>query len=233
MTMSSALRARRSPARRQSRRGTSGVIRATSILGLMLALIAALAACSNAPADDTAAYVKSLQADRAAKDAAFRADSDSPIPARLRGVMLPLVYYPPNPAYRVPAQLKPAPGDAVMRIPTSTGQIRTEQEYGTLEFSLLGHPLKLIAFVEEGSTDASRLFVPFTDLTSGKQTYGGGRYLDLNRTPTGIYVIDFNLAYNPYCCYNTNYDCPIPPAGNRLPVAVEAGEKLPRVPPGA
>ncbi len=147
--------------------------------------------------------------------------------------MLPLVYYPPNPAYRVPAALEPSPSDAIMRVPTSTGQVRVEQKYGTLEFSLLGHPLKLTAFVEEGSTDASRLFVPFTDLTSGKETYGGGRYLDLNRTPTGIYVIDFNEAYNPYCCYSTNYDCPIPPPENRLPVPVKAGEKLPKVGPGA
>ncbi|MDE3156872.1 MAG: DUF1684 domain-containing protein [Acidobacteriota bacterium] len=193
----------------------------------------AAAACSNAPADDTAAWAKQLEADRAAKDAAFRSDPQSPVPVNLRNVILPLQYYPPNPAYRVPAELVPAPGNTVMRIPTSTGQVRTEQEYGTLEFSLLGHPLKLTAFVEEGSTDASRLFVPFTDLTSGKETYGGGRYMDLDATKTGIYVIDFNRAYNPYCCYSENYDCPIPPPQNRLPVPVKAGEKLPKAGPGA
>jgi uncharacterized protein (DUF1684 family) len=71
-----------------------------------------------------------------------------------------------------------------------------------------------------------QLFVPFVDLTSGTETYPAGRYLDLDRTRTGIYLIDFNRAYNPYCYYNPTYDCPYPPRENRLKVPVRAGEKM-------
>jgi hypothetical protein len=73
----------------------------------------------------------------------------------------------------------------------------------------------------------NRLFVPFSDLTSGTETYPAGRYIDLTRTPTGIYILDFNRAYHPYCYYNVTYECPYPPAENRLPLPVRAGERLP------
>jgi uncharacterized protein (DUF1684 family) len=73
----------------------------------------------------------------------------------------------------------------------------------------------------------ARLFVPFGDLTSTvDETYKGGRYLDLDRTPTGLYDLDFNRAYHPYCVYSSDYDCPVPPRENRLAVAIRAGEKL-------
>ena len=72
-----------------------------------------------------------------------------------------------------------------------------------------GETLSLGAFVEAGASDLNRLFVPFTDLTSGSETYPAGRYLDLDLTRTGIYVIDFNRAYNPYCYYNRPTTAPI------------------------
>ena len=71
-----------------------------------------------------------------------------------------------------------------------------------------------------------RLFVPFGDLTNGSETYPGGRYLELERTATGIYDLDFNRAYHPFCYYNATYDCPYPPRENRLAIPVRAGEKM-------
>ena len=68
--------------------------------------------------------------------------------------------------------------------------------------------------------------MPFSDLTSGTDTYPAGRYLDLDRTATGVYALDFNRAYNPYCYYNAAYECPFPPAENRLGIPVRAGETL-------
>jgi uncharacterized protein (DUF1684 family) len=115
---------------------------------------------------------------------------------------------------------------ATMEMPTSTGQRRQMQRVGRLEFSLKGQSLTLGAFVEAGSQSFDRLFVPFTDLTSGTETYPAGRYLDLDRNRTGIYIIDFNRAYNPYCYYNPTYDCPYPPRENRLRVPIRAGEKM-------
>ncbi len=194
-------------------------------LALWLVCAVAAAACGQPPTDD---YTGALVAARAAKDEMLRTASDSPVPADKRDSMLPLVYFRPDAAYRVPAALSPDPESSrVIEMLTSTGERRPTQVMGMLEFTLKGQRLKLQAFAEEGSNGA-RLFVPFTDATSGRETYGAGRYLDLDRTATGIYLIDFNTAYNPYCAYNPAYDCPVPPKQNRLPVTIEAGEKTPR-----
>jgi uncharacterized protein (DUF1684 family) len=83
--------------------------------------------------------------------------------------------------------------------------------------------LKLTAFLEEGAQD---LFVPFSDLTSGTETYQAGRYMNLEPTGSGVYIVDFNTAYHPYCYYNASYECPLPPAENRLQVPIRAGERL-------
>ncbi len=97
---------------------------------------------------------------------------------------------------------------------------------GVLEFTLKGQPMTLGAFVEAGA-GLKRLFVPFSDMTSGTETYAAGRYLELDRTSSGVYTIDFNKAYNPYCYYNPTYDCPYPPRESRLPLPIRAGERLP------
>jgi uncharacterized protein len=96
---------------------------------------------------------------------------------------------------------------------------------GTLSFTLAGAPYKLSAFGERVG-DVRRLWVPFRDLTSGLETYGGGRYLDLDQTATGLYDLDFNRAYNPYCVYDASWICPYPPSENRLEIAIRAGERL-------
>ena len=94
-----------------------------------------------------------------------------------------------------------------------------------MSFSLKGRPLELTAFVEAEDAAFERLFVPFGDLTNGTETYAAGRYIDLDRSPSGLYEVDFNRAYHPYCFYNPTYDCPYPPAENRLALPVRAGER--------
>jgi len=189
-----------------------------------------VAACGGGSAPERS-YADRLLADRAAKDRFFREDPESPILAERRAAFPPLAYFPPDEAYRVPASLHVSAEGAgrILQMPTSTGQIRDMVRIGYLEFSLKGQALKLSAFAEASDRQVDRLFVPFADLTTGTETYAGGRYLDLDRTATGIYVIDFNRAYHPYCFYNPEYDCPYPPAENRLSVPVRAGE---RTPPG-
>ena len=191
----------------------------------MLACLLAAMACTPSPADEDARFLQDLQSFRAAKDAAFL-ETDSPVPADKRQTFLPLAYYPPSPAYRAPAVLTPLNDNTTVEMPTSTGQRRSMRLVGTLGFTLRGQPLTLGAFVDSDARDLSRLFVPFTDLTSGTETYPAGRYIDLDVTRTGIYVIDFNRAYNPYCYYNPTYDCPYPPRSNRLQVPIRAGEKV-------
>jgi uncharacterized protein (DUF1684 family) len=173
-------------------------------------------------------YADTINDWHATKDRFMRESDQSPVPPELRASFPPLAYFPLDPEYRVPAALTIARGDAVLEIPTSTGQRRPHRRIGKLEFTLRGQPLALTAFVEVGQEDVRRLFVPFGDLTNGAETYPGGRYLELDRTATGIYDLDFNRAYHPFCYYNRTYDCPYPPRENRLPIPVRAGEKMER-----
>jgi uncharacterized protein len=198
---------------------------------LLIGLTAAvtLTACNAGnppPADSAGDYVSQIQAERASKDEAFRRQPDKPVPPAKMDQFVPLKYFPPDPEYVVPASLKPAQQRIVVEMPTSTGKIRQQQRVGVLEFTLKGQPFTLGAFVEAGA-DVNRLFVPFSDMTSGTETYSAGRYLELDRTSTGLYNIDFNKAYNPFCYYNPEFDCPYPPKESRLALPIRAGERLP------
>ena len=191
-----------------------------------LVLATLLAACTPAP---PVPYAQQIQAQRSAKDAAFASDSpESPVPPADRARFLPLAYFPIDEGYHVPARLAPSDGEAGLDMPTSTGQRRKMRRAGQLRFSVKGQSLTLTAFVEADDRVMQRLFVPFGDPTNGTETYIGGRYLDLDRTVTGLYDLDFNRAYHPYCVYNTQYDCPYPPRENRLSMPIRSGERLKR-----
>lgn len=140
-------------------------------------------------------------------------------------------FYPVNRQYRTAAIFKKTENSKWFMMPTS-GVIKKEHRvYGTLSFLLNDTMVKLNVYQSRQlmitKEYADYLFVPFTDKTSGIDTYGGGRYIDLQMTDISGdgYMIDFNKAYNPYCAYTTGYNCPIPPKENDLPVAVMAGEK--------
>lgn len=192
----------------------------------LLCVVMAAAGCSNKPPDDPKDYVGTIAAWRAARDAEFMNGSDSPVPPNRRQELLPLGYFPIEPNYKTGATLTPTNDTAVIQVATSTGTVRRMRRVGTLEFSLKGQLLKLTAFVEVGAPNVDHLWVPFNDLTSGTETYPGGRYMDLNRNATGIYEIDFNRAYFPFCYYSPTFECPYPPAENRLKVPVRAGERF-------
>lgn len=197
------------------------------VVAAAVAAAALVAAGCSAPAPDERGYVEEITAARSGKDADFRNGAQSPVPRDRADEFLPLSYFPPDPAYMVPASLTLATERTMVQMPTSTGLIRSMERVGALEFTLQGQQLSLGAFVEAGSPEVNRLFVPFSDLTSKDETYPAGRYLDIDITPTGFYIVDFNKAYHPYCYYSPTFDCPYPPAENRLPVAIRAGERLP------
>jgi hypothetical protein len=196
------------------------------VLFVLFACLCTVACTSGPAAPDEAAYLQEIATHRADIERAFREQED-PIPPDMRETLLPLPYYDVDVDFVVPASLKLADERPVFEMPTSTGKLRRMQRVGVLEFTLRGQLMTLGAFVEEGARIES-LFVPFADLTTGKDTYPAGRYLDLHPTPTGFYTVDFNKAYNPYCAYNKSYDCPFPPLSNRLKVAITAGEKAPQ-----
>jgi len=191
-----------------------------------LLLLSVLAACSSKPPIDTRDYAQRISAERAEKDQAFLQKND-PVPDAKKGELLPLGYFPIDPAYDVPASLTPSDDPTVIDMPTSTGAPRKMRKAGTLTFSLKGQSFSITAFYDlTGSPD--HLSVMFSDLTSGTETYAAGRYLDLDKNPAGIYELDFNRAYHPYCYYNATYECPYPPAENRLKIPIRAGERMRR-----
>ena len=193
---------------------------------LLFVVLALVAACSGKPPDDPKSYVDVVAAGRANKDNEFKTASNSPVPPDRRADLLPLAYFPIDPEYKVATVLKPSNDDTIIDMPTSTGGRAQFRRIGSLSFTLKGRPFTLTAFHEVGSR-ADTLFVPFTDLTTGTETYAAGRFMDLDRNGTGIYEIDFNAAYFPYCYYSPTYACPYPPAENRMQMPVRVGERLP------
>ena len=140
-----------------------------------------------------------------------------------------LEFYPIDEKFIVKAKLVRTPDEKPFLMPTTTARPPEYVKYGEAHFSLDGKDFVLNLFKsiqpydEPGYEDY--LFLPFTDLTSGDGSYGGGRYID-QRIPEGeIIVIDFNKAYNPYCAYSARYSCPIPPKENDLLIRIEAGVK--------
>lgn len=182
-----------------------------------------LTACASESPD--APYLQRLADERVRKDEFFRGGKDSPILAADHQKFLPLNYFDIDLGYAPPATLKLLDSRTRLQMPTSTGKVRDMERVGHLEFTLKGQPLKLTAFAEVGAP-VSRLFVPFSDLTSGTETYQAGRYMDIDPQSSGVYIVDFNQAYHPYCYYNPEFDCPFPPQENRLPIPIRAGERL-------
>jgi uncharacterized protein (DUF1684 family) len=173
-------------------------------------------------------YQAAIAGYRAEKDAFFKTSPNSPIPAEERDAFDGLPYYPLNVDLVVEdLTLEPYAGTepTSFQIPTSDGKLRPARRAGTFTFELDGAPRRLTAYTFERSPGES-LFVPFLDETSGHETYGAGRYLDLEPDDDGTYAIDFNLAYHPSCVYAPKYSCPLTPPENRLATRIEAGERL-------
>jgi hypothetical protein len=162
---------------------------------------------------------------RERKDAFFREDAGSPLMSEQRAAFAGLSYFPENDALRIRGELETEGVDRNERIvmQTTTGG---EQEYrraGVVRFEVDGDPAKVTLYA---SDDAHDLFLPFRDATSGKESYGAGRYLEVDPpSADGRVVVDLNYAYNPFCTYNPEWSCPIPPGENWLSVPIRAGER--------
>jgi uncharacterized protein len=180
-------------------------------------------------------YTRELQEFRAEKDAFFREEPQSPIPSKERKDFTGLRYFPPNVALRVAATVEPLPDYEEVVLTTSDGQQRPFQRYATLRFDVDGTSTQLTAYLSPLSqrqhgdhVHEEAMFIPFRDALAGKETYGAGRYVEVDGPEEGesTVTLDFNLAYNPYCAYNVNYSCPIPSAENTLRVPIRAGEQV-------
>jgi len=158
---------------------------------------------------------------RRQKDEYFGRDPGSPLTGPQRSDFRGLRYFPEDPALRLEVDLEPPDDPSPLDVQTSTGDVQTYVRVGRFGFAVNGHAAALTIF--EGQHG---LFLPFVDALAGTDTYPGGRYLEPERLASGRYVVDFNLAYNPYCAYNENWSCPLTPFENRLGVPIRAGEMI-------
>lgn len=154
-------------------------------------------------------------------------DSTTPLHPEEKAAFKGITFYPLSKDYIVSAQFTAIDSGAILAMPTSAKKTKYFKEYGKLDFTLRDTAVSLIVYQADPlhAEDPDGLFLPFTDKTSGNTSYGAGKYIDLSAKDirNGVITIDFNKAYNPYCAYSVHYNCPIPPATNRLPVSVLAG----------
>jgi len=174
-------------------------------------------------------YAKTLELQRKEKDYFFQTDPDSPIPPEIRPRFQCLEYFLPDPKYRIQVRLVKLPTPEPVTLATSKGVPRPMVRYSYFDFEIDGVKQRLYAYKPAPQPghhhESEGLFVPFRDATSGKESYGAARYLDLEEGPSSDVDLDFNQAYNPYCAYSDDYVCPFPPGENWLTVAIRAGEK--------
>lgn len=170
------------------------------------------------------------QADKLAESKAFQQELNEHYANPDTSILLPddfedfsgLPFFPLDEKYIVEARLIRTPDEKPFEMPTTTARRPLYVKFAEAHFTLENRNFKLNVFQPVGDAH-SYLFIPFTDLTSGVDSYGGGRYLDFEVPEGDILIIDFNKAYNPYCAYNPIYSCPIPPEENDLEVRIEAG----------
>lgn len=168
-------------------------------------------------------YIINIEKFRKEKDESFKISSQSPIPNKEE--FKSLQYFDPNLNFRIAAQLQLIQDTTAYLLKMTDKKEEKFYPYAYAIFSFAAQPQKLLLLKKEkNNTD---LFLAFKDKSNSTQTYQGGRYLDiyLEQLNAKEIIIDFNFAYNPYCVYNKDYTCPIPPTENHLSFEVLAGEK--------
>lgn len=198
-----------------------------------LSLLIALSSCGqpekseqpNNDHDSVDIYTLEVRKDRLEKDKYLLSNPSTPIKASDMEFFKGLAYYDVDKAFAFESVLRRLPAPAEVTIATSKDRPRIMRHLGALPFTIDGKEYALQVFAPKDTSDGNYWFIPFTDATSGDETYGGGRYLDIDDIASDTVFVDFNYAYSPYCAYNERYDCPIPPPENALPVAIRAGER--------
>ena len=166
--------------------------------------------------------MNSLQVFRIEKDSFFANHPQSPLTREQKKSFQGLEYFPETPELRFEIAVQPIQERSEIEMQTSTGDVQTHIRYGKIRFPVEGQEVELTIYASEDG-----FFLPFVDSLSGTETYPAGRYLEPEVLPDGKFLVDFNLAYNPYCAYNDQWSCPLTPFENRLKVPIRAGEKMP------
>jgi uncharacterized protein (DUF1684 family) len=165
--------------------------------------------------------VSELEEFRAEKDEFFRTHIQSPLMGEQKRGFTGLSYFPESVALRLEVKVEPLNDSTSIVMQTTTGGVQDYVRHGKFRFEVEGQPAELTIYQSENG-----FFLPFVDSLAGTETYPAGRYLEPEPLPGNRFLVDFNLAYNPYCAYNEMWSCPITPPENRLKVPIRAGERL-------
>ncbi|RLC49608.1 MAG: hypothetical protein DRI23_08875 [Candidatus Cloacimonadota bacterium] len=175
---------------------------------------------------NTENYERKIKSDRVGKDHFFKTRFQSPIPEEERDTFTKLNYFDADLDYRFELELEEFENKESVKIEDTGGNLRDFLKWGKFSFEINGQSCILNAY--KSNETETRLFIPFKDATSGKETYGAGRYVDLEEEQHKLgnqWILDFNMATNPRCAYSNNYVCPLIPFENILKVEIKAGEK--------
>lgn len=162
-----------------------------------------------------------LEAFRTEKNRFFGKNPQSPLTQEQKNNFQGLNYFPENKGLRLEVSVDEFPVKESFEMQTSTGDVQFYEKFGKVQFRVDGQDAELTIYQSQNG-----FFLPFVDALATLETYPAGRYLEPEPLSAGRFLVDFNMAYNPYCAYNERWSCPITPAENRLKVAVRAGEKL-------
>jgi uncharacterized protein (DUF1684 family) len=196
------------------------------ILILIVVVIAVSILYTMSGSKDQTAYITQIKKEREERDEFMRTSPESPFvenPKSFTG----LRYFSADLKYKIVADLTPIQNKKPVLLTTNDGKQERYVEYAYAEFDLSGYRNKLLILemIDDGPS-RGKLFLPFGDGTSADETYGAGRYLDVERVQgSNTITLDFNRAYNPYCAYTEKYSCPLPPSENLLVIPIPAGEK--------
>ena len=158
---------------------------------------------------------------RAEKDEFFRTDRQSPLMREQKAAFSGLKYFPENPDLVLEVEVEPFASPEPVQVKTNSGDLQEYARYARFGFLVEGQEVELTIFQADYG-----FFLPFVDSLANQETYAAGRYLEPETLDGRHFLIDFNLAYNPYCAYNERWSCPLTPFENRLKVPIRAGEKM-------
>jgi uncharacterized protein (DUF1684 family) len=194
------------------------------IIGI-LAVIALAVAYTLTGTDNPEVYMEKIEKERDRQFKFIRYNIESPLTEEQKKDFKELDFYPIDPAYKVRAKMVPVEDRKMMELPMTDGTVEKYLKHSFAEFQLSGQTYRLLLLQSVKELDKRNFFLAFADATSGVETYGGGRYINLRQDGKNSINIDFNMAYNPYCAYNPDFACPLPPKENVMEIAIRAGEK--------
>jgi len=194
------------------------------IIGVM-AVIALAVVYTMTGTESPEVYLEKIEKERDRQYKFIKFNIDSPLTEEQKKDFKELDFYGIDPSYKVRAKMVPLEEKKMIELPMTDGSMEKYLKHSFAEFDLNGKQQKLLLLQSMKEMDKRNFFLAFADETSGAETYGGGRYINLHQDGKNSITIDFNMAYNPYCAYNPDFACPLPPKENIMEIPILVGEK--------